>query len=240
MIDYSFQTFGSEHITYFFICAAVWFLIPFIGKKYASNSQKKSIVMLLISVTLLQEFAYYFYKINLNTFDIAQDISLHMCGFSLFISCYALYFKNQTAFELSFFWGLAGALQAILTPDPTRFHFGYISTFWSFLSHGLIILNVFWMIFVFDMRCRKYSLINTVLITNGAVFLVGIINKIIGNGANYWFICEKPSGENPALVGEWPYYLFTFQLAGILFMMLIYLPMWIAVNRNLSKEPIRG
>ena len=87
MIDYSFQTFGSEHIAYLFICAAVWFLIPFIGKNYASNSQKKSIVMLLISVTLLQEFAYYFYKINLNTFDIAQDISLHMCGFSLFISC---------------------------------------------------------------------------------------------------------------------------------------------------------
>jgi uncharacterized membrane protein YwaF len=96
------------------------------------------------------------------------------------------------------------------------------------------------MIFVYDMRCRKYSLINTVIITNGAIFIVGIINKIIGNGANYWFICEKPSGENPALIGEWPYYLVTFQLAGILFMMLIYSPMWLAVNRNLAKEQNRG
>ena len=43
-----------------------------------------------------------------------------------------------------------------------------------------------------------------------------------------------------ALIGEWPYYLITFQLAGILFMMLIYLPMWIAVKRNLSKELVRG
>ena len=127
-----------------------------------------------------------------------------------------------------------------MTPDPTRFYFGYISTLWSFLSHGLIILNVFWMIFVYDMRCRKYSLVNTVLVTNAAIFVVGIINKLIGNGANYWFICEKPNGENPALIGEWPYYLITFQLAGILFMMLIYLPMWIAVKRNLSKELVRG
>ena len=159
-----------------------------------------------------------------------------MCGISVFISCYALYTKNQAAFELSFFWGLAGALQAVLTPDPTRFHFGYISTFWSFLSHGIIIMNVFWLIFVDNMRCRKNSLLNTILVTNGAIFIIGIINSTIGNGANYWFICEKPSGESPFLIGEWPYYLFTFQLAGILFMSLIYLPMWFTVNRNKQLE----
>ena len=78
------------------------------------------------------------------------------------------------------------------------------------------------------------------IITNAAVFVVGIINNIIGNGANYWFISQKPSGENPALIGEWPYYLITFQLAGILFMMLIYSPMWLVVKRNLAKEQIRG
>ena len=143
---------------YFFICLGLWIFLPFAGKKFASPSQRKNIVLVLISITLLQELLHYFYKINLNSFDPSKDISLHMCGFSLFISCYALYTRNQTAFELSFFWGLAGALQAIVTPDPTRFYFGYISTFWSFLSHGLIILNVFWMIFVYDMRCRKYSL----------------------------------------------------------------------------------
>ena len=227
-------------MVYLFICLSIWFFLPFVGKKFVSKSQQKNIVLILISTTLLQELLHYFYKINLNSFDPAKDISLHMCGFSLFISCYALYTRNQTAFELSFFWGLAGALQAIITPDPTRFYFGYISTFWSFLSHGLIILNVLWMIFVFDMRCRKYSLINTVIITNGAVFVVGLINNVIGNGANYWFISQKPSGENPALIGEWPYYLITFQLAGILFMMLIYSPMRYVVKRNLVKEQIRG
>ena len=86
------------------------------------------------------------------------------------------------------------------------------------------------------MRCRKNSLLNTILVTNGAIFIIGIINSAIGNGANYWFICEKPSGESPFLIGEWPYYLFTFQLAGILFMSLIYLPMWFTVNRNERLE----
>ena len=236
MNDYSFQTFSFEHNSYLLGLLLLWFILPLIGKKFLSKDQQRNVVFILIAVTLLQELLHYFFKINLNTFDIAQDLSLHMCGISVFISCYALYTKNQAAFELSFFWGLAGALQAILTPDPTRFHFGYISTFWSFLSHGIIIMNVFWLIFVDNMRCRKNSLLNTILVTNGAIFIIGIINSAIGNGANYWFICEKPSGDSPFLIGEWPYYLFTFQLAGILFMSLIYLPMWFTVNRNKQLE----
>ena len=236
MNDYSFQTFSFEHNSYLLGLLLMWIILPLIGKKFLSKDLQRNVVFILIAVTLLQELLHYFFKINLNTFDIAQDLSLHMCGISVFISCYALYTKNQAAFELSFFWGLAGALQAILTPDPTRFHFGYISTFWSFLSHGIIIMNVFWLIFVDNMRCRKNSLLNTILVTNGAIFIIGIINSAIGNGANYWFICEKPSGDSPFLIGEWPYYLFTFQLAGILFMSLIYLPMWFTVNRNKQLE----
>ena len=236
MNDYSFQTFSFEHNSYLLGLLLMWIILPLIGKKFLSKVLQRNVVFILIAVTLLQELLHYFFKINLNTFDIAQDLSLHMCGISVFISCYALYTKNQAAFELSFFWGLAGALQAVLTPDPTRFHFGYISTFWSFLSHGIIIMNVFWLIFVDNMRCRKNSLLNTILVTNGAIFIIGIINSAIGNGANYWFICEKPSGDSPFLIGEWPYYLFTFQLAGILFMSLIYLPMWFTVNRNKQLE----
>ena len=236
MNDYSFQTFSFEHNSYLLGLLLMWIILPLIGKKFLSKDQQRNVVFILIAVTLLQELLHYFFKINLNTFDIAQDLSLHMCGISVFISCYALYTKNQAAFELSFFWGLAGALQAVLTPVHTRFHFGYISTFWSFLSHGIIIMNVFWLIFVDNMRCRKNSLLNTILVTNGAIFIIGIINSTIGNGANYWFICEKPSGDSPFLIGEWPYYLFTFQLAGILFMLLIYLPMWFTVNRNKQLE----
>ena len=236
MNDYSFQTFSFEHNSYLLGLLLMWIILPLIGKKFLSKDQQRNVVFILIAITFLQELLHYFFKINLNTFDIAQDLSLHMCGISVFISCYALYTKNQAAFELSFFWGLACALQAVLTPDPTRFHFGYISTFWSFLSHGIIIMNVFWLIFVDNMRCRKNSLLNTILVTNGAIFIIGIINSAIGNGANYWFICEKPSGDSPFLIGEWPYYLFTFQLAGILFMSLIYLPMWFTVNRNKQLE----
>ena len=155
-----------------------------------------------------------------------------MCGLSLFISCYALYNKSQAAFEISFFWGIVGASQAIFTPDPARFPYGDISVFFNFLSHGIIILNVFWLMIVDGMRCRKGSLLNTFLISNGAVFIIGFLNKIIGHDANYWFVCRKPGGDNPFLIGEWPYYLYTFVTAGFILMFIVYIPMWIIVNRN--------
>ena len=81
------------------------------------------------------------------------------------------------------------------------------------------------------MRCRKGSLLNVWLVTSGAIFIMGIVNKIIGNGANYWFICQKPGGDSPFLIGEWPYYLITFAVGAFAVMGLIYLPMWIVVDR---------
>ena len=236
MNNYYFKTFGFEHGIYLIVILLLWISIPSFGKKYLNSQQRNTVALSLISISLVQEIMHYFYKMHLGLFTFAQDISLHMCGFSLFLSCYALYNKNQTAFELAFFWGLGGAFQAILTPDPTRFHFAYISTFWSFLAHGIIILNVLWLIFVDGMRCRTYSLLNTAIVTNATVFIVGIINTCIGNGANYWFICEKPSGNSPFLVGEWPYYLFTFQLVGFTVMAIIYFPMWLHVKRTAAKK----
>ncbi len=188
--------------------------------------------ILLAFFTIFQEVVFDVFQIYIDDFYLEDDLSLHMCGFSLFLTSYALWKKNQTAFELAFFWGLAGAFQGIITPDPSRWPYGDISVFWNFLSHGIIILNVIWLIWVDGMRCRKGSFLNTILITNGVIFMMSIVNKIIGHGANYWFICEKPGGDSPFLIGDWPYYLLTFEIVGFAMMGLIYLPMWIMVYRS--------
>ena len=227
-----FPTFGTEHLIYLFVSLAIWLALPYLGKHYLNPSKHQIVVFTLIFLTLFQEVIFDIFQVYINDFDIADDITLHMCGLSLLLTSYALWKKSQAAFELSYFWGLAGAFQAIITPDPTRWQYGDISIFWNFLSHGIIILNVIWLIWVDGMRCRKGSLLNTVLVTNGVIFIIGIINKLLGNGANYWFICEKPGGDSPFLIGDWPYYLITFHLAGILVMAIIYLPMWIVVNRQ--------
>ena len=218
----NFETFGLEHNLYLIGTFTIWFLVLFTGKVILNLEQRRNFVLLLIFITISQELIDDILRWNVGIWDVAEDLPLHMCGISFFTSTYALYSKNQTAFELSYFWGLAGAFQAIITPDPTRFVMD-VSLFWNFLSHGLIILNVLWMIVIDNMRCRVGSYLNAVIITNGILFIISIVNSILGG--NYWFICEKPGGESPFSMGEWPLYIIGFQISGILLLGLFYIPM---------------
>ena len=218
----NFETFGLEHNIYLIGTFTIWFLVLFTGKVILNLEQRRIFVLLLIFITISQELIDDILRWNVGIWDVAEDLPLHMCGISFFTSTYALYSKNQTAFELSYFWGLAGAFQAIITPDPTRFVMD-VSLFWNFLSHGLIILNVLWMIVIDNMRCRVGSYLNAIIITNGILFIISIVNSILGG--NYWFICEKPGGESPFIMGEWPLYIIGFQISGILLLGLFYIPM---------------
>ena len=218
----NFETFGLEHNLYLIGTFTIWFLVLFTGKVILNLEQRRIFVLLLIFITISQELIDDILRWNVGIWDVAEDLPLHMCGISFFTSTYALYSKNQTAFELSYFWGLAGAFQAVITPDPTRFVMD-VSLFWNFLSHGLIILNVLWMIVIDNMRCRVGSYLNAIIITNGILFIISIVNSILGG--NYWFICEKPGGESPFIMGEWPLYIIGFQISGILLLGLFYIPM---------------
>ena len=218
----NFETFSLEHNLYLIGTFTFWFLVLFTGKVILNLEQRRIFVLLLIFITISQELIDDILRWNVGIWDVAEDLPLHMCGISFFTSTYALYSKNQTAFELSYFWGLAGAFQAIITPDPTRFVMD-VSLFWNFLSHGLIILNVLWMIVIDNMRCRVGSYLNAIIITNGILFIISIVNSILGG--NYWFICEKPGGESPFIMGEWPLYIIGFQISGILLLGLFYIPM---------------
>ena len=226
-----FVTFGLEHNLYLIGTFVIWLIVLFAGREIFNSNQRRIFVLLLILITISQELIDDILRWNVGIWDVAEDLPLHMCGISFFTSTYALYKKNQTAFELSYFWGLAGAFQAIITPDPSRFVMD-VSLFWNFLSHGLIILNVLWLIIIDNMRCRLGSYINIIIITNGSLFIISIVNTILGG--NYWFICEKPGGESPFIIGDWPLYLIGFEIAGIVLFGLLYIPMIILRKKDMN------
>ena len=170
------------------------------------------------------------YQLSINDFDLGDDLPLHICGLSLYLSTYALWKKDQLAFELAYFWGVTAAFNALLTPDPTRFAYGNLDIFSHFLSHGLVVLNVIWLVWVQSMRCRKGSFFKTLGISTIAMSIIGVINFIIGNGANYWFLSQKPVTESPFVQGEWPFYILGVYIAGVVFFAVAYIPMMIVLK----------
>ena len=93
-------------------------------------------------------------------------------------------------------------------------------------------MNVLWLIVIENMRCRRGSFLDMILITNAGVFIISFVNSVLGG--NYWFICQKPGGESPFIIGEWPLYFIGFEMFGILVLGLFYIPMIILRRKGVQ------
>ena len=99
------------------------------------------------------------------------------------------------------------------------------------VSHGLIVLNIFYIIFVYGMFLREGSLKRTIIITNIILIPIALVNYMID--ANYFFLFGPP--ENSAspfiLTDQFPYYFFNMELVAIAVLYVIYIPMIIYRKR---------
>ena len=227
-----FQVFGSYHMNYIYIMALFWLLVPLLSKKFLEEQGQRNVAFILVFAILGIELFDDFYRVfDIKGWHIGSDLPLHMCGFSVFATSWVLIKRNKLMFELCYFWGLGGALQAILTPDAT----GLVDHFYVFsfmVSHGLIILNVLYIIFVYGMVLREGALMRTIIITNVLMVPIALINYLID--ANYFFLFGPP--ENTAspliLTDQFPYYFFNMELMAIAVLYIIYIPMIIYRKRT--------
>ena len=221
-----FQPWNADHKIYIIIMAASWVIVPYISQKYLDSNWKSKLALFLVISIIGVEIIDDIYRVfDSRGWFISSDLPLHMCGFSVFATSYALLTKNQRVFELSYFWGFGGALQAILTPDPTSIvnHF-YLFSF--MVSHGLIILNVLYLIFVFKMVLTKGALLRTIITTNILLVGIAIINWILD--ANYFYLFEPPPVENPLIMArEFPLYFVNMEVVAIVVLYIISIPMLI-------------
>ena len=223
----SFELYGSEHMAYIYIMVLSWVLVPFLSRKFLSNKNQRTVaIFLVISIIGIEivDDIYRLFDSNVG-WDIKTDLPLHMCGFSVFATSWALLKRDQIIFELCYFWGLGGAVQAILTPDPTGFH-GPFYLFTFMVSHGLIILNVFYLIFVYRMILNRGALVRAIVITN--ILLVGIAAINWGLDSNYFYLFRPPDVNNPLiLTNEHPLYFVNMELVSIIVLYIISIPMLI-------------
>ena len=221
-----FQPWNADHKLYIFIMAASWVIVPFISQKYLDSTWKRRVALILVISIIGVEIVDDIYRVfDSRGWFISSDLPLHMCGFSVFATSWALITKDQRVFELSYFWGFGGALQAILTPDPTSIenHF-YLFSF--MVSHGLIILNVLYLIFVYKMMLTKGALLRTIITTNILLVGIAIINWILD--ANYFYLFEPPPVENPLIMArEFPLYFVNMEVVAIIVLYIISIPMLI-------------
>jgi hypothetical integral membrane protein (TIGR02206 family) len=191
-------------------------------------------------ILLAQEFMLEMWHVYIGDFDFGEHLPFHLCGLAIIFSALTMFTKNYTLYEIIYFWGLGGGIQAIITPDLDIYSFPHYRYFQLFLSHGLIFVTVFYMTIVEKYRPYFKSIFRVILITIAALITVSFIN-ILTNG-NYMFICRKPQTASLLdFFGPWPYYLIGIIISGIVTYFIVYLPfLFIDLYKNRKINDIKS
>jgi hypothetical integral membrane protein (TIGR02206 family) len=109
--------------------------------------------------------------------------------------------------------GISGGLESILTPD---FSYGIspYTLFDYYFVHGMLIFIPILLIYLRGIKLGKSSSIRAFIYGNMMLLLVFPIDVMIK--ANYMYLMIKPEVNNPLLIGQWPWYIIGFEIAGIL------------------------
>jgi len=162
-------------------------------------------------------------------FDPRYILPMHLCDWALVATVVALMLRWQMCFELAYFWGFSGTVQALITPAVDT------STNWMififFVVHSLIPASVLWLMFEFKMRPRRGAFLRVFLWSEVYLVLALIVDGV--TGANYGFLMERPTTHSLLDFFSDTRWLYVLQinLTGLLFFLILDLP-WQIVRRR--------
>ena len=217
----AFEFLGTAHL------AALGFLVLLnlllLRFRHASDGAKGAIRWLLALVLLGNEIAWHYWNYVSGRWTIQTMLPLHLCSLLVWTGAYMLVTKSYRVYEFMYFMGIAGAIQALATPDLGIYGFPHFRFFQTFISHGLIVTSAIFMTVVEGLRPTWKSMLRVAVWMNIYAGIVYYINTVIGS--NYLMINYKPSLPSLLdLLPEWPIYILYMELIGVVSMLLLYLP----------------
>ncbi len=218
----AFNLLAPSHITTFIISLLIIIFLPriFIG---SSPKTIKVLRYVLAFLMISHELVDPFIKVNIRDFAWVDALPLHMCAFSTW--CISIYLLGgpRIFFNFAYFWGIVGAGMSLLTPDTTLGFpsFEYLNHMYG---HLLIILGVNIGMVLMNERPHLKDFLNVMTFTTAA-FLPAMYGVNFLLDANYWYILEKPVGDNiTALMPDAPYHILALIPVAWLLTFAIYVP----------------
>jgi hypothetical integral membrane protein (TIGR02206 family) len=229
-----FVLFGHHHVLTMLVILSVSIALPVVMRRAGSGKVKRSVATVLAAGLVTQELFKTWVRVHWYGEPLVQHLPLHLCGVATLLMAYVLVRRSYSGYEIAYFWGMGGTLQAILTPDLQH---GFPSLLFVtfFLGHGLVILGVIYATVVFDFRPTLRSVKKTIAVTLVYMALVAPLN--IALGTNYLYLSRKP--ERPSLMdyfGPWPWYVLALIAAGVISCLVYYAPFglhaWLSARRK--------
>jgi hypothetical integral membrane protein (TIGR02206 family) len=165
-------------------------------------------------------------------------LPFHLCDVAAITAGFALITGNRLLRKLTYFWGLAATLQALLTPAVViGFPHGPFIMF--FVHHFAVVIAAVWFPVVDGWRPRTPLWRDPLHVYGWSVLYLAfamVVNRVLGT--NFAFAASPP--PNPSLIdhlGPWPWYLLGMQALAVLFFLLLAMPFrW--VGQKTGKQRI--
>ncbi len=178
------------------------------------------------------------YMVERNSLSVQWSLPLGLCEIGTFIAAAALWWRQDFLVELTYFWGLGGTIQALLTPElfnlfPSYFYFQY------YINHGGIVLAALYLVVGLGLVPRRGAVLRVAAITLAYLVVIAGVDRL--TGGDYLYLASPPPTFSLLnLMGPWPWYIGSMILLGFVFLFLLDLPLWPARSRTSKSRRARG
>ncbi len=225
----TFALFGAAHLTTIGLIGSTAVGLPWLARQSNRGRWITPLAWLLAAILILQELGTITYRHLVLADPWAENLPFHLCDLALLIGAATLIRRDARLFQILYYWGLAGTLQAVLTPDlPFGFPDPRYIVF--FLAHGLVIVAIGFAVIALDLRPTLGGAMWALAAANlWALLVAAPVNALLGT--NYLYLCAKPAQASLMdALGPWPWYLFALEIVGLI-SFLVYYVLWALVSR---------
>lgn len=176
----------------------------------------------LAAALLLDEVTMAAFAAHADPATLKDHLPFQLCDWEIVACVAALLWRHQQAYELAYFWGLSGTLQALLTPDLAEdfpsLHFISFQTL-----HAGVVVAVLYLTLGLGMRPRRGSILRAWLWLQGYVAATAAIDWLLDS--NYGYLRTKPAQASLYdYLGPWPFYLLSLEALALALFLACYAP----------------
>ncbi len=219
-----FQFLGVPHVVALALTIVLPIALSVLVRKADSSVLTNAVRYLLAATLIINEIGGWIYRAaTVQSFSVFVQsyLPLHICGVALFVIVLALLRRNQILYEIGYFWGIVGTLNAVLTPQ-LGVGFPHYRFFQYFIVHGGIVVSVLFATWGLRMRPTLKGLLRAFLLVNFYMVVIAGVNLLLKS--NYMFICDPPLTKSPFFFAPWPWYIPILDGVALVLFFVVYSP----------------
>ena len=163
------------------------------------------------------------------TWSASTSLPLALCNAAVVVAAAACWWQVRLLVELTYFWGMAGTLQGVATPDLST-GFPHLVFFEYVVGHHGIVVAALCLVIGMGLAPRPGAVRRVFAVTVGYTAFVGIVDWL--TGANYMFLRSPPAEWTLLrLLGPWPWYVLSAVGVGFVLIVVLDIPFWAGRHR---------